>query len=95
MVAAEWQVEQQIVQSKIRAFSQATADTERMLSLMNFIKSKLTSRIGKSLKHRMRAQAHVPRDPARVDWNNAFKIWQEKKRYQKEMPGTKSFKDKK
>ena len=90
-----WCEEILLVQTKIRALSQARADTERMFSLMNFIKSKLTSRIGKSLGHRMRAQAHVPREPALVDWDYAFKIWQEKKRYQKEMPGTKSFKDKK
>ena len=95
-ICSNWCEEVLLIQSKLRALSQATSDTERMFSLMNFIKSKLTSRITNCLHHRMRAQAHLPRDPSLVDKDYAFHIWKMKKdRYQKEMSGTKKFKKKK
>ena len=79
------------IRNKLRALSQSTADTERMFSLMNRIKGKLSSRIGKSLDHRMRVQAHLPKNPAFIDWNHAFDIWKEKKKKYVEMKVSNKF----
>ena len=87
-----WCEEVLLIRNKLRALSQSTADTERMFSLMNRIKGKLSSRIGKSLDHRMRVQAHLPKNPAFIDWNHAFNIWKEKKkRYNVEMKVSNKF----
>ena len=55
-----WCEEVLLIRNKLRALSQSTADTEWMFSLMNRIKGKLSSRIEKSLDHRMRVQAQRP-----------------------------------
>ena len=73
-----WCKEVLLIRSKIRALSQATADTERMFSMMNRIKGKLSSRICKSLGHRKRVQALVPRNPELIDWEYAYNLWKEK-----------------
>ena len=75
-----WCKEVLLIRSKIRDLSQATADTERMFIMMNRINGKLSSRICKSLGHRMRVQAHVPRNPELIDWEYAYNLWKEKRR---------------
>ena len=87
---SKWCKEVLQVRSRLRAPSHATADTGRMFSLMNRIKGKLSSRIGKSLGHRMLVQAHIAKDPELIDWEYAYSLWiEKKKRYAVKMKGSK------
>ena len=49
---------------------------------MSHIQNKLTNRLDKNLCNKLRVTMHIRKDPAKIDWNEAFEIFEKlRKRY--------------
>ena len=92
-----WCPEVLLIRSKLKAISEASAESERMFSRMKRLKNYLSSRLKPSnIANRLQANAHLPRDPQQIDWQHALNLWKEKKeRYSIRMNGTKKLKKRK
>ena len=54
-------------------------DSERAFHLMSRIQSKLTNGLDKNLGSRLRVVMHLPKDPEKVNWDEAFEIFEKQK----------------
>ena len=71
-----------LIKSKERAVGVVTVDSERAFHLMSRIQNKLTNRLDKNLCNKLRVTMQIPKDPAKIDWNEAFEIFEKlRKRY--------------
>jgi len=63
---------------------------------MNRLQNKLTNRLDKNLGSRLRVTMHIPKDPAKVNWEKAYNIFENlRKRYKVKMNGKKNFEERK
>ena len=71
-----------LIKSKERAVGGVTVDSERAFHLMSRIQNKLTNRLDKNLCNKLRVTMHIPKDPAKIVWNEAFEFFEKlRKRY--------------
>ena len=68
-------------------------ESERAFHLMSRIQNKLTNRLDKNLGTRLRITMHLPKDPAKVNWEEAYEIFEaQRKRYDIDLSkGNKNF----
>ena len=77
-----WSENLLLIKSKERAVGGVTVDNGRAFQLMGRIQNKLTNSLDKKLCNKLRVTMYIPKDPAKIDCNDAFEIFKKlRKRY--------------
>ena len=65
-----------LIKSKIKAIGETTVDCERTFHQISRHQTKLANRLDKNLGTRLKVSMHIPKDPAKINWEMAFETFE-------------------